>query len=99
MNDKTVLEVVLSVINNGDCPLSFYLNLGLSGFFLLSESMPFLSKIKSNGLLDFILLTPISADVRHKAASPGPRCSPPALGVPRGLELHRACITGTHLGC
>ena len=33
---------------------------------------------------DMAALGSISADVRHKAAPPGPRRSPPALGVPWG---------------
>ena len=34
--------------------------------------------------LEMGALGPISVDVRHKAAPPGPRRSPPAVGVPWG---------------
>ena len=46
--------------------------------------------------LEMGALGSISADVRHKAAPPGPRRSPPALGVPWGHAPPVWCHTGAH---
>ena len=46
--------------------------------------------------LEMGALGSISADVRHKAAPPGPRRSPPALGAPWGHAPPVWCHTGAH---
>ena len=46
--------------------------------------------------LEMGALGSISADVRHKAAPPGPRRSPPALGVPWDHAPPVRCRTGAH---